>query len=200
MGHATNESQKTPDDYTEAVHAFQLSFNGLRLMHDYTHFNMGNMDQTMVHMDYPASRTNNIIGKSYVRIANTGCAKRGFTVALAACASGHNLPVFVVLKEPSGRITTEAFTKICVPGGLTSNLGCVQAYSVADLLHYSVIVCNQICAHLQIPLLRIVPKYAVGITPASSSSVSSDKVSATQSQAEQRVPLVYEHEPGRLME
>ncbi|KAL3189988.1 hypothetical protein MRX96_020321 [Rhipicephalus microplus] len=59
------------------------------------------------------------------------------------------------------------------------------AYSVADLLHYSVIVCNQICAHLQIPLLRIVPKYAVGITPASSSSVSSDKVSATQSQAGQ---------------
>ncbi|XP_050041307.1 choline/ethanolaminephosphotransferase 1 isoform X4 [Dermacentor andersoni] len=57
-------------------------------------------------------------------------------------------------------------------------------YSVADLLHYSVIVCNQICAHLQIPLLRIVPRYAVGASPAST-SVSSDKVSATQSQAGQ---------------
>uniref|UniRef100_A0A1E1XQ98 diacylglycerol cholinephosphotransferase n=1 Tax=Amblyomma sculptum TaxID=1581419 RepID=A0A1E1XQ98_AMBSC len=33
-------------------------------------------------------------------------------------------------------------------------------YSVGNLVHYSVTVCNQICAHLQIPLLRIVPKYA----------------------------------------
>ncbi|XP_037276149.1 choline/ethanolaminephosphotransferase 1 bbc isoform X6 [Rhipicephalus microplus] len=71
------------------------------------------------------------------------------------------------------------------------------AYSVADLLHYSVIVCNQICAHLQIPLLRIVPKYAVGITPASSSSVSSDKVSATQSQADLRRPAMHV-QPHRL--
>uniref|UniRef100_L7M1A8 diacylglycerol cholinephosphotransferase n=1 Tax=Rhipicephalus pulchellus TaxID=72859 RepID=L7M1A8_RHIPC len=69
-------------------------------------------------------------------------------------------------------------------------------YSVADLLHYSVIVCNQICAHLQIPLLRIVPKYAMGITPASS-SVSSDKVSATQSQAdaEEACALLTPEEP-----
>lgn len=37
-------------------------------------------------------------------------------------------------------------------------------YSVGNLLHYSVTVCNQICAHLQIPLLRIVPKYAVSLS------------------------------------
>lgn len=28
-------------------------------------------------------------------------------------------------------------------------------YSVADLLHYGIVVCNQMCAHLQIPLLRL---------------------------------------------
>uniref|UniRef100_A0A224Z4R0 diacylglycerol cholinephosphotransferase n=1 Tax=Rhipicephalus zambeziensis TaxID=60191 RepID=A0A224Z4R0_9ACAR len=69
-------------------------------------------------------------------------------------------------------------------------------YSVADLLHFSVIVCNQICAHLQIPLLRIVPKYAVGIAPASS-SISSDKASATQSQAdpEEACALLTTEEP-----
>ncbi|XP_075547003.1 choline/ethanolaminephosphotransferase 1 bbc isoform X1 [Dermacentor variabilis] len=69
-------------------------------------------------------------------------------------------------------------------------------YSVADLLHYSVIVCNQICAHLQIPLLRIVPRYAVGASPASA-SVSSDKVSATQSQAdaEEACSLLTPEEP-----
>ncbi|XP_049522272.1 choline/ethanolaminephosphotransferase 1-like isoform X5 [Dermacentor silvarum] len=69
-------------------------------------------------------------------------------------------------------------------------------YSVADLLHYSVIVCNQICAHLQIPLLRIVPRYAVGASPASA-SVTSDKVSATQSQAdaEEACALLTPEEP-----
>ncbi|KAL1460338.1 hypothetical protein MTO96_027560 [Rhipicephalus appendiculatus] len=89
MRQATNESQKTPDDYAEAARAFRLSVNELRLMPDYTPFNMANMDQTMIRMDCSASRTNNIIGKSSVRIANTGCARRGFTVALTACVSGH---------------------------------------------------------------------------------------------------------------
>ncbi|XP_077516827.1 cholinephosphotransferase 1-like isoform X5 [Amblyomma americanum] len=42
-------------------------------------------------------------------------------------------------------------------------------YSVGNLLHYSVTVCNQICAHLQIPLLRIVPKYAISTDKAPSS-------------------------------
>ncbi|KAH7971942.1 hypothetical protein HPB52_004373 [Rhipicephalus sanguineus] len=115
MRQATNESQKTPDDYAAAARAFRFSVNELRLMHDYTPFNMANMDQTMVRMDCPASRTNNIIGESSVRIANIGCARRGFTVALAACASGQKLPAFVILKEPSGRIPTKAFTKIRVP-------------------------------------------------------------------------------------
>ncbi|KAH7951141.1 hypothetical protein HPB52_005034 [Rhipicephalus sanguineus] len=70
----------------------------------------------MVRMDPPASRTNNVVGESTVRIANTGCACRDFTVALAACASGHKLPAFVILKEPSGRITTKAFMSLRIPG------------------------------------------------------------------------------------
>ncbi|KAL3225640.1 hypothetical protein MRX96_025678 [Rhipicephalus microplus] len=107
-----------PDDYAEAEHAFRLSVNELRMMHDYTPFNVANMEHTMVRMDCPASRTNNIIGESSVRIANIGCARRGFTVALAACASGHKLPAFVILKEPSGKITTKAFTKIPVPANV----------------------------------------------------------------------------------
>ncbi|KAH6921537.1 hypothetical protein HPB50_002176 [Hyalomma asiaticum] len=73
------------------------------------------MDQTMVRMDSPANRTNNVVGESTVRIANTGCARRGFTVALAACASGHKLPAFVFLKEPSGRIPPKALMSLCIP-------------------------------------------------------------------------------------
>ncbi|KAH7975936.1 hypothetical protein HPB52_006813 [Rhipicephalus sanguineus] len=58
----------------------------------YTLYNMANMDQTMVRIDNPANRTNNVVGESTIRIANTGCARRGFTVCLAACATGHKLP------------------------------------------------------------------------------------------------------------
>ncbi|KAH6943870.1 hypothetical protein HPB50_000201 [Hyalomma asiaticum] len=115
---ATNESQKTSDDYAEAARAFRSSVNELRLRHGYTPFNMADMNQTMVRMDCPASRTNNIIGESSVRMTNTGCAWRGFTVALTACASGHKLPAFVILKEPSGKIPTKAFMKLCVPANV----------------------------------------------------------------------------------
>ncbi|KAH6932429.1 hypothetical protein HPB50_005768 [Hyalomma asiaticum] len=88
MCHATNESQKTPEDFKEeAAKAFRSAVNALRVRHDYTFFNISNMDQSMVRMDSPANRTNNVVGESTVRIANTGCAHGGFTVALAACAT-----------------------------------------------------------------------------------------------------------------
>ncbi|KAH7983192.1 hypothetical protein HPB52_010010 [Rhipicephalus sanguineus] len=118
MRQSTNDSQKTPDDFSEAAKAFRSAVNSLRARHDYTPYNMCNMDQTMVRMDSPASRTNNVVGESTVRIANTGCARRGFTVALAACASGHKLPAFVVLKEQSGRIPTKAFMSLRIPGNV----------------------------------------------------------------------------------
>ncbi|KAH6925308.1 hypothetical protein HPB50_003399 [Hyalomma asiaticum] len=116
MRQSTNESQKTPDDFSEAAKASRSAVNSLRAHHDYTPYNICNMDQTMVRMDSPASRTNNVAGESTVHIANTGCARRGFTVALAACASGHKLPAFIVLKEPSGRISTKAFMSLRIPG------------------------------------------------------------------------------------
>ncbi|KAH6944945.1 hypothetical protein HPB50_006315 [Hyalomma asiaticum] len=118
MRQSTNESQKTPDNFSEAAKAFRSAVNSLRARHDYTPYNICNMDQTMVRMDSPASRTNNVIGESTVRIANTGCACRGFTVAFAACASGHKLPAFIVLKEPSGRIPTKAFMSLRIPANV----------------------------------------------------------------------------------
>ncbi|KAH6929089.1 hypothetical protein HPB50_023387 [Hyalomma asiaticum] len=50
MRQATNESQKTPEDFTEAAKAFRSAVNALRIRHDYTLFNISNMDQTMVRM------------------------------------------------------------------------------------------------------------------------------------------------------
>uniref|UniRef100_A0A023G7L6 diacylglycerol cholinephosphotransferase n=1 Tax=Amblyomma triste TaxID=251400 RepID=A0A023G7L6_AMBTT len=53
-------------------------------------------------------------------------------------------------------------------------------YSVGNLLHYSVTVCNQICAHLQIPLLRIVPKYVVSADKAPSQAGSEEALLAPE--------------------
>ncbi|XP_075739906.1 uncharacterized protein LOC142785329, partial [Rhipicephalus microplus] len=106
MHQSTNESQKTPDDYSEAAKAFRSAANSLRACHDYTPHNICNMDQTMVLMDSPVSRANNVIEANTAHIDNTGCARRGFTVALAACASGHKLPAFIFFKEPSGKMPT----------------------------------------------------------------------------------------------
>ncbi|KAH7952948.1 hypothetical protein HPB49_002972 [Dermacentor silvarum] len=118
MRHATNESQRTPEDFTEAAKAFQSAMNTLRIRPEYTFFNISNMDQTMVRLDSPENRTNNVVGESIVRIANTGCVRRGFTVALAACASGHKLPAFVILKKRSRRIPPKAFMSLRIPANV----------------------------------------------------------------------------------
>ncbi|KAH7945396.1 hypothetical protein HPB49_010453 [Dermacentor silvarum] len=68
MRHATNESQKTPEDSTEAAKAFRSTVNALWIRHEYTFFNISNMHQTMVTMDSPANRMNNVVGESTVRI------------------------------------------------------------------------------------------------------------------------------------
>ncbi|XP_042147363.1 uncharacterized protein LOC121836515 [Ixodes scapularis] len=116
MRQATNESQKVPEDCAEETQAFRAAIGSLQSRHNLTLFNIANMDQTMVRMDTPANRTNNLVGESTVRITNTGCARWGFTVALAACGSGHKLPAFIILKEPSGKIPAKAFMSVHVPG------------------------------------------------------------------------------------
>ncbi|KAH7946541.1 hypothetical protein HPB52_000934 [Rhipicephalus sanguineus] len=68
------------------------------------------MDQTMV--------TNNVVGESTIRIANTGCARRGFTICLAACDTGHKLPAFIIFKEQSGKIPARAFASLRIPANV----------------------------------------------------------------------------------
>ncbi|KAH9367103.1 hypothetical protein HPB48_011014 [Haemaphysalis longicornis] len=60
MRQATNDSQKTPDDLAEPASAFRSAVNALRLRHDFTPANIASMDQTMVRIDNPACRTNNV--------------------------------------------------------------------------------------------------------------------------------------------
>uniref|UniRef100_A0A147BAS4 Putative pogo family transposase ixodes scapularis pogo family transposase n=1 Tax=Ixodes ricinus TaxID=34613 RepID=A0A147BAS4_IXORI len=117
----TNECQKLPSDYAEAIAVSREAVSTLRREHDYTDYNIANMDQTMVRMDCPATRTNNTTGDSTIRITNTGCARRGMTVALCATAAGVKLPALIVLKEPTGRIPPRALFALKIPGMLFLN-------------------------------------------------------------------------------
>ena len=120
----TNEAQKLPEDFAEVVSDFVQSVRGLRVRHDYSEYNMANMDQTMVRFDMQPNYTNNIIGARDIRIATSGGAKRGFTVALAARASGHKLPAYIVLKEPTGRIPQRVAQALIIPNNV--RITCTQ--------------------------------------------------------------------------
>ncbi|KAG0420961.1 hypothetical protein HPB47_003143 [Ixodes persulcatus] len=115
MQQATNDSQKVPEECADAAKSFRSALGCLRSRHEYTLHNMANIDQTLVRMDTAANRTNKRAGTSTVRIANTGCARQGFTVVLGACTSGHKLPAFAILKEQGGKIPTRAFTSLRIP-------------------------------------------------------------------------------------
>jgi hypothetical protein len=75
----------------------------------------GNMDQTMCRFDMAPKRTNNLQGEKTIRIATTGGAKRGFTVALSARANGEKHPAFVVFRERNGIIPPRVMAALRVP-------------------------------------------------------------------------------------
>ena len=114
----TNESQKIPEDYAEQIADFQDQIKRFRREHDYTAYNILNMDQTMCRFDMNPGATNEVRGGRDVRIASTGGAKRGFTVALCGSASGHKKPAYIVLKEPNGRIPPRVFANLRIPGNV----------------------------------------------------------------------------------
>ncbi|KAG0411429.1 hypothetical protein HPB47_011444 [Ixodes persulcatus] len=112
----TNESQKLRADYAEAISVFRRAVGSLRLEHSYSNFSIANMEQTMVCMDCSAKRMNNVASESNIRIVNTGCARRGLTVALCATAADIKLPALVVLKELTGQIPPRALFALQIPG------------------------------------------------------------------------------------
>ena len=56
----------------------------------------------MVRFDSAPKSTNNIKGMTTICIATTVGQKRGFTVALCACADGIKLPALIIFKERNG--------------------------------------------------------------------------------------------------
>ena len=51
----TNEAQKLPQDYAEQIEDFIQQVRRKRNEHDYTLYNIANMDQTMARFDMPAN-------------------------------------------------------------------------------------------------------------------------------------------------
>ena len=73
------------------------------------------MNQTICHFGMATSTTNHTVDSNTVMHATTGCAKRGFTVALCALASGEKKPAFICFKERSGTIPTGISQSLRVP-------------------------------------------------------------------------------------
>ena len=111
----TSEAQKIPADYGNQIAEFLRSIKMKREKHDYTDYNIANMDQTMCLFDMAPSKTNNLMNERSVRICTTGGTKRGFIVALSACASGHKMPALICFKEPTGAIPPRVFVNLRIP-------------------------------------------------------------------------------------
>ena len=111
----TNESQKVPEDYGELIKLFSSEIKRKRQEHQYTMFNIGNMDKTMCRFDMAMASTNGSIGTKSVRISTSGGAKRGFTVALCALASGFKKPAYICLKERNGIILPRVLQELRIP-------------------------------------------------------------------------------------
>ena len=95
----TNAAQKVPADYQDQLHDFLRTIIAIRRAKHIQPSAIVNMDQTMCQFDMPPPRTNSKKGVKTVRIKTTRAEKKGFTVALAATASGEKLPALIIFKE-----------------------------------------------------------------------------------------------------
>ena len=100
----TNSAQRLPADYADQLHTFRKSVITIRKAESIGPAGIINMDQTMCRFDMPPSRTNNKRGERTIRIKTTRAEKKGFTVALAATASGKKLSAVIVFKERGGSL------------------------------------------------------------------------------------------------
>ena len=69
----------------------------------------------MVRFDMPRSKTNDVRGKKDIRIKTTKAEKKGFTVALAATATGEKLPAVIFFKERGGSLGVRVWRALDIP-------------------------------------------------------------------------------------
>ena len=114
MRSGTNASQKVPADFAEQFQDFHQSIIQARKVHKIDPSDIINMDQMMVRFDMPRSKTNNVRRKD-IRIKTTMAKKKGFTVALAATATGEKLPAVIFFKEKGGSLGVRVRRALDIP-------------------------------------------------------------------------------------
>lgn len=72
----------------------------------------------MCRFNMPPSPTNNKRGEQTIRIKTTRAEKKGFTIALAATASGRKLPAVIVFKERGGSLGECVKRKLSIPSNV----------------------------------------------------------------------------------
>ena len=115
---STNAAQTVPAEFQELLFNFRRDILNVRRDNHVAPGNIFNMDQTMVRFDMPSSRTNAKKGSKTVRIKTTKAEKKGFTVALAASASGEKLPAVVIFKERGGVLGARVQRQLHVPNNV----------------------------------------------------------------------------------
>ena len=111
----TNVAQKVPADYADQLHHFRQTIIRLRKANGIDPSAIFNMDQTMCRFDMPRARTNDSRGKKTIRVKTTRAEKKGFTVALAATASGEKLPAVIIFKDQGGVLGARVRRNIVIP-------------------------------------------------------------------------------------
>lgn len=110
--------QKIPGDYTDQIFKVGKEIIKLRKKHMIEPSQIYNMDQTMCRFDMPQNRTNARHGGSTIRIKTTRAEKKGFSVALAASASGEKLPAVIIFKERRDRLGACVLKKLVIPNNV----------------------------------------------------------------------------------
>ena len=118
MRAGTNSAQKVPSDYADLLHTFRKTIIIARKTHNIEPPGIVNMDQTMRRFDMPPSRTNNKKGEKTIRINTTRTEKKGFTVALAATASGTKLSAVIIFKERGGSLGVRIQSNLLIPSNV----------------------------------------------------------------------------------
>ena len=84
----TKIAQKLPRDLKEKIHLFHTFIISLRKQNNFELSQIGNMDETPMTFDLPASRTIDTKENRTIQIRTTGHEKTHFTVVLSCMADG----------------------------------------------------------------------------------------------------------------
>ena len=92
----TKIAQRLPEEYEQEIVRFQRSIIQMRKCNGYELSQIGNMDETPMNFDMPATHTVHPTGEKTVIMKTTG---NHFTVVLACMANGSKLKPMVIFKR-----------------------------------------------------------------------------------------------------